>query len=474
MSRKIILLCISYFIFNVKSNAQPTPFQKSFGDSLYNEFGISVIQLNSGSIFFCGYKYNVQLLSEITLSKLDMNGNILWQQYYNDSAQSLSSGNMIYHNNSFYIAGQTMYQNGNVDALVLKIDTAGNLIWQKKYGGLSANESFACIEADSVYGFMCSGFATASTGSGNDIYIARLDTNGNLNWAANYGSLLNDVSMAIKRTPDGNFILSGDKLVPASSDYNAYVLKIDSAGNTIWDADIVNSFNSGCRNIMVNHDGDYILVGESATPTSSYFDVLVSKISQAGSVQWAKTIPATDLGDAGFSIIEPVPDHYLVTGYGYNMNDSSTDVVLLHIDSGGNEISKRYYGFDQLDFGFEISHSVYGGFLIAGTNYGLDNQYYLIYDTISIPVAVNEMANSQNNFHAYPNVLTGGSILYFNKALRNFSVTVFDPVGKNIYYDFIKEATTQYSFKTFLASGFYMLKISSENSDYTRKIIFRK
>ncbi|MEP7168387.1 MAG: T9SS type A sorting domain-containing protein [Bacteroidota bacterium] len=474
MIRKIIFLCCCYFIFNLKTNAQPIPFQKSFGDSLTSEFGISVLQLNSGSIFFCGYKYNAQLLSDITLTKLDLNGNILWQQLYSDSSQSYSSGKMIYHNNFLYIAGQANYQNGNVDALVLKIDTVGNLIWQKKFGSISTNESFASIEADSVYGFMCSGFATATAGTGNDIYIARLDTNGNLNWAANYGGLDNDVSMAIERTPDGNFILSGDKLVPASSDYNAYVLKIDSSGNTVWDAEIVNLYNSGCRSIMVNHSGDYFLVGESATPTSNYFDIMISKITQSGSVQWTKTIPATDYGDAGFSIIEASPDHYLITGYGYNEVDSNTDVVLLYVDSGGNEIYKRYYNFAQLDFGFEISPSVYGGFLIAGTNYGLDNQYYLIYDTLSIPVSINKNSLNQNNFRIYPNIFNEKAIVHFNKSLRNFSIKLFDAEGKNIYYDFIGEPAKQYSFKTIFENGFYILNISSESFDFSQKIIFNK
>ena len=474
MNCKIIALYFLFLLFNVNTNAQPFPFQKSFGDSLSNEFGISVIQINSGSIFFCGYKYNSQLLAEITLSKLDMSGNLLWQQSYNDSIESQSCERMIYHNNTFYIAGQTMYPNSNLDALVLNIDTSGNLIWQKKYGGLSTNESFACIEADSVFGFMCTGFATAGAGSGNDIYITRLDTSGNKIWDATYGSLLNDVSMAIKRTHDGNFILSGDKLTPTSSDYNAYVLKIDTAGNFIWDADIVNPFNSGCRNILVNHNGDNILVGESATPTSSYFDVLISKITETGSVAWTKTIQGSDFGDAGFSIIEPFPDHYLITGYGYNVIDSSTDVVLLHVDSGGNEISKRYYDFSQIDFGFEISSSVYGGFLIAGTNYASDNQYYLIYDTLSITVSTHEIFNTENKFLTYPNILNEKNTLYFNEPIRDFSISLIDLSGKRIYHDFIYETTSHYSFKKNFTDGFYILKISGRDFDYSQKIIFNQ
>jgi hypothetical protein len=473
MYHKIRLLCIFYFVFNVKSTAQPSPFQISFGDSLVNEFGVSVIQPGSGSIFFCGYKYNAQFLAEISLTKLGNSGTILWQQFYSDSVQSYSPGKMIFHNNTLYIAGQTMYPNGNIDAIVLAVDTSGNLIWQKKYGNVSTNESFASIEADPGFGFMCAGFATGSAGSGNDIYIARLDTNGNLNWASNYGSAVNDVSMAIKRTADGNFILSGDVLIAAAT-YNAYVLKIDTAGNTIWDEDITNIYNSGCRNIMVNHSGDYILVGESATPTSSYFDILVSKITQAGSVEWAKTIPATDHGDAGFSIIEPVPDHYLITGYGYNVADSNTDVVLVHIDSGGNEISKRYYDAAQIDFGVEISPSVYGGFLIAGTNYGLDNQYYLIYDTLSIQVSMNEIPDHQNNFSTYPNIFNDKGMIHFNKVLKDFSISVIDPAGKIIYHEYIKESAKQYLFKTFFRNGFYFLKISADKFDYTQKIIFSK
>ena len=364
MNKRVLLFL--FILITLRNNAQPLPFQKSFGDSTKSEYGISVIQLSSGSIFFSGYNYNSSGTTDITLSKLDMSGNIIWQQTYNDSLRGLICNKMIFHSNSFYIAGQSMDQNSNLDALILHVDTLGNLIFQKNYGGGSISESFNWIEQDLNYGFMCNGFASATTGTGNDIYVARLDTSCNLIWANNYGSVYNDVSMAIRRIANGDFVLSGDKLIFPTPNYNAFVLKLDSSGNPLWDVDVVSLYNSGCRSIMVNHNGDYIVVGESATPTSSYFDVLLSKITQAGSLEWSKTIPASDNGDAGFSIIEPVADHYLITGYGFNVADSSTDLILIHADSGGNQISKRYYDHSQLDFGYEITPSVFGGYLHLG------------------------------------------------------------------------------------------------------------
>ncbi|MFI5218297.1 MAG: T9SS type A sorting domain-containing protein [Bacteroidia bacterium] len=470
MNKWIILLL---FFFNVlQHTAQPVPFQKSFGDSLKSEYGISVIQLSSGSIFFAGYNYNSIGTTDVTLTKLDMNGNITWQQAYHDSLRGLFSNKMIFYNNTFYIAGQCTDQNSNTDALILHIDTLGNLLFQKNYGGNTTSESFNWIEPDLNYGFMCNGYATASTGTGNDIYVARLDLNCDVIWENNYGSVYNDVSMAIRRTGSGDFVLSGDKLIFPAPNYNAYVLKIDTSGNPLWDVDVVSLYNSGCRSIMVNHNGDYIVVGESATPTSSYFDVLLCKITQGGSLEWSKTIPASDKGDAGFSIIEPAPDHYLITGYGFNVADSSSDVILIHADSGGNQVSKRYYDHSQIDFGYEINPSVFGGYLISGTNYDSDNQYYLIYDTISLVTSAGELF-PENDFYIYSNPVDESGIIYFNREIGNFFVSIFDLSGAMIFYDRINSQIKKYQIKKRFSPGMYLLKINTEKINYNQKLVFR-
>jgi hypothetical protein len=217
-----------------------------------------------------------------------------------------------------------------------------------------------------------------------------------------------------------------------------------------------------------------MLVGESATATSNYFDVFISKITQTGSVQWAHTIPATNNGDAGFSIIEIVPDYYLITGDGYNPIDSSTDVIALLVDSSGNEISKRFYNYSQVDIGFEITPSIYGGVLIAGTNYGMDDQYCLIYDTLPTPLAINTISENKSNFYFYPDIINESGTIHFNMPIEKFYIAFYDLAGKMIYQDYINQRVKQYHLKSSFKNGFYISKIITDKLNCSQKFLFNK
>ena len=152
-------------------------------------------------------------------------------------------------NNQFYISGLT--ENAN-DYGLIKIDSIGNVIWNKKYGGTSADHCFGMDMGDDG-----SIFLTGHTLSGTenwDTYTMKIDTSGNQIWETKAGNprgfkpkFIHDEAWGVKSTSDGGCIIvagTGDEYGrykrccgsdgDNSNTWHIYLVKFDASGNTEW------------------------------------------------------------------------------------------------------------------------------------------------------------------------------------------------------------------------------------------------
>jgi hypothetical protein len=97
---------------------------------------------------------------------------------------------------------------------VIKLDLSGNLLWQKSLGG-SAEDIATCIRQTTDGGYVLSGYSSSNDFdvSGNqgvsDYWIVRLDGAGNIIWQKSYGGTDWEVAHKIEETTDGGFIVAG-------------------------------------------------------------------------------------------------------------------------------------------------------------------------------------------------------------------------------------------------------------------------
>ena len=152
-------------------------------------------------------------------------------------------------NNQFYISGLT--ENAN-DYGLIKTDSIGNVIWNKKYGGTSADHCFGMDMGDDG-----SIFLTGHTLSGTenwDTYTMKIDTSGNQIWETKAGNprgfkpkFIHDEAWGIKSTSDGGCIIvagTGDEYGiyerrcgnngDNSNTWHNYLVKFDASGNIDW------------------------------------------------------------------------------------------------------------------------------------------------------------------------------------------------------------------------------------------------
>jgi hypothetical protein len=389
--------------------AQINPFYITFSDSGLFCSGTGLCQLPSGNLLYAGYAYAAGIPSYIVLKKLTADGTTISSVNFPAPNGAYSLNKFFYDSQNFriYLAGH--YADGlQTDAIVLIADTSGNLLANHFFGQNNTSESINGICPTTDGGFAAIGYQGAVS-SNTQFYLVKADANGQLQWEQTYGSTFHDMGMNVIQTPDMGFMLTGDMQVGFNSYYNVLIIKTDASGSEQWSLPVTWPFNSGCRDMIRDSYGHFIVTGETATPTSAYFDIMLIKFDISGDLFWIKTLAATDQGDAGFSISEFQAGHYLLTGYHFVASSNNTAVFMAHTDTAGDAIDFRIYDFiPMIDIGYQI-YAVTNGFYIAGTSIWVENKYILVFDTLNLGTDLPDMNSS--SVLLYPNPLAAGSTL---------------------------------------------------------------
>ncbi len=459
--KRIVLLFFSLALARI-SQAQQS-FEIFFGDSSQQCSGGSVVQLSSGNLLVLAHCIDTVSVNIIYIYKFDSNGNYISNtvipvnNIHADKMKQMPDGNLI-------IAGSIVDSTGNYDGLLIKTDTAANIIWYFNYGRTISNENFSGVEFLPSGGIVASGYTKNPTGAGNAFYVVAMDTSGNSVWEQTYSTLLNSYSDAVVAMPDGTLMISGDRALP-SNQYTNTIIHTDSAGAIIWDLQMPNPYNNGCKNDLRTSDNDILIVGESATASNPIFDPSISRIDTSGNVKWSYTYPGSAVTtDALFDIVEINPQLYITVGYGGNPVNGSADLVLMQIDSSGNEISRFYIGDTSgLDIGVSIIKSLNAqGIYIAGSTVrNGNNKGYLIYRSFSSIQGLNDAAPPPS-VKMWPNPTTGKVFFSGLNISEKTSVEIHDLQGRQILKSVAKESELDLGW---LLNGIYIVKfISASNS----------
>jgi uncharacterized delta-60 repeat protein len=298
---------------------------------------------------------------DVWVLKLDGQENVVWQKTYGgrniDQAFALARTS----DGGYVVAGRTAsFGAGWDDVWVLKLDGQGNVQWQKTYGG-TGNDGAYAIAPTSDGGYVVAGY-TWSFGAGNgDVWVLKLDGSGNVQWQKTYGGTNEDVARAIAPTSDGGYVVAG---YTRSFGGGAWVLKLDGQGNVVWQKTYGMTILDEARAIIPTSDGGYVVAGKTYYWASGN-DVRVLKLDGQGNVQWQKTYGGT--GEDEARAIAPTSDGgYVVAGWTKSFGAGSKDVWVLKLDGQGNVQWQKTYGGTGEDEARAIAPTSGGGYVVAG------------------------------------------------------------------------------------------------------------
>jgi hypothetical protein len=188
-----------------------------------------------------------------------------------------------------------------------------------------------------------SGEKTEASRGFEDYWVVKLDSAGNKLWDKTLGGSEREAFSALEQTIDGGFILGGDsdsdisgeKSQASQGEADFWIVKLDSAGNKTWDRSFGGSGYEGLAGLQQTRDGGYFLGGGSDSgvggdkteplvgvcDTTGYCptDYWVLKLDSAGTRQWDKTLGGTGT-DFLFVLQQTIDGGYILGG------DSDSDI----------------------------------------------------------------------------------------------------------------------------------------------------
>jgi len=302
---------------------------------------------------------------DVWVLKLDGSGNVVWQKTYGGTGGDWAYAIIPTSDGGYVVAGYTeSFGAGYSDVWVLKLDGSGNVQWQKTYGGTDDDWANAVVPT-SDGGYIVAG-ATCSFGTAGacDFWVLRLDGSGNVMWQKTYGGAGYDYAFAIAPTPDGGYIVAGATWSFGADNGDVWVLKLDGQGNVVWQK-TYGGTNSEVGVIVPTSDGGYVVAGDTNSFGAGSFDAWVLRLDGSGNVVWQKTYGGTQW-DRALAIVPTSDGGYVVAGYTNSFGAGLSDAWVLRLDGQGNVVWQKTYGGTQWDRAFAIVPTSDGGYVVAG------------------------------------------------------------------------------------------------------------
>ncbi|MBN8643357.1 MAG: T9SS type A sorting domain-containing protein [Flavobacteriales bacterium] len=206
------------------------------------------------------------------------------------SFSQTSDGGFVVSGLTLSSSGQVTGNNGGLDAWIIKIDQNGTLQWQKNIGG-SNNDLINMIKETSDGNYILVGATRSNDGdvSGNhgdnDIWVVKMNSLGDILWQKCYGGSLHDYSTSVIETSDGNFIVNGytnstdGDITSSFGSYDAWIIKFNDNGDIIWSKTLGSIESDYSRAIHTTSDNGLIVAGDRYIDSSFGSVGLVYKLS---------------------------------------------------------------------------------------------------------------------------------------------------------------------------------------------------
>lgn len=248
----------------------------------------------------------------------------------------------------------------SISVIVINMDAG----WIRTYGG-AYNEEAYTVKQTSDFGYIIGGY-TDSYGAGFfDVYLVKTDCYGDTLWTRTYGGSMFDYTYSVVVTTDQGYILAGETNSMGSGNFDIYIIKTDSLGDSIWTRTFGGSNVDRAKSVLQTAQGDYLIVGGTNSSGAGELDLCILYINCNGDSIWWKNYGGS-LNDFGFCISPTNDNCFIITGYTESMGAGQKDLYLVKISSTGDTLwSKSYGGLDD-DYGYSVHRTQDNGFIVCG------------------------------------------------------------------------------------------------------------
>ncbi len=321
---------------------------------------------------------------DVWLVKTDSNGDMLWEKTYGGTNWDGGRCILKYNDNTYFILAVTQSSDGDItfdpypgspDYWIVKIDSNGNILWDKIYGGTWFDNILNGIVTNDG-GLVAFGFTESDDGDISEFFgfrdwwMLKLDSLGNKEWDRSFGSTNADYGMAIIQTSDGGYLIGGSARVLDGGNIlcdnihekvDAVLIKLDPYGNTEWQQCYGGSESEQIDALYEIDDG-YILVSSTSSNDGDVsglhglagldYDIWLVKVDFEGNLLWQKCLGGTDsefaenifpTQNGGYQIVGSTESNDGDVSGNHSINDRS-DIWIIEVDNAGNLLKQQCFG----------------------------------------------------------------------------------------------------------------------------------
>lgn len=263
---------------------------------------------------------------DIHVIKLDLLGNIIWEKTFGGPEDDSPASMIETSSGELCIAGTTeSFGAGLRDIYMIWLDQNGQLIREVFHGSTDFDGSSELVEIDNQ-NLMVFGYTRNYGATSRDFYLLKTNAQGDSLWSQRYGGSEYEESQALLKTAEGDFVLHGHS-AEEDPNHNMFTVKVDAAGNILWENHLGGAMHDGGEAALINSDGNYIVVGRSMSYQSESRDIILASMAPNGEVLNFDVI-GNHLNERADQILE-FGDYYYLIGHVMESTEESSDVLLI-------------------------------------------------------------------------------------------------------------------------------------------------
>jgi outer membrane protein assembly factor BamB len=284
--------------------------------------------------------------------KLTLAGDVLWEKTWGGDKYEQAWSVTQAGDGGYYIFGETdSYGAGDRDFFLLKTTADGTEAWYRTYGGERREWPYGMLSLSNGDLFIY-GFTESMAGSERNQYALRVGQEGEVVWEYSVESAEEELILDALETKEGDLVLA----VGIAED--GKLVKLDAGGHVQWEKRYELSGWQYASSLAQTEDGGYLLAGFSMNPYG-HADIWLAHCTTTGEMEWEKAFGDSNRDDYATSLIRLRDGTYLFGGIANGM-------LLGRVDKDGNVLWMRSL----------VGHVVYGsqalieleddGYLVAG------------------------------------------------------------------------------------------------------------
>lgn len=526
-----LLLTLLFFVSAISVNAQsPNWLWAEGAGGANNDQGRSVVtdvlgnvyafgEFTSPTITFGSYTLSKGLSSSgIFLVKYDASGNVIWAVKPSGEAYSAShtiddAGN-IYISGFFYgtltFGGTFLNTSGSGDMFLAKYDASGNVIWAKRHGGTNI-DYYMGIVADTMGNIFTTGsfsstsiifdsYTLTNSNSIGDIFVAKYDTTGTVQWAVNIGGLCTSQCRGIDTDNNGNCFITGyffnssitfDFITLTNvGGTDIFTVMYDGSGAVQWAKREGASGDQYGNTLAVDGNGYVYAIGSMAssftagsTPltVSGPSDMYLICYTPAGLVSWAKRIGGA--GDEnGFGITTDAGNNVYIGGcytgpyvaFGtdtlFNTGTGANEVMIVKYTSAGVYLWSKDANGGGSDIVNGLADDVFGNMYVTGWHSSITADFdgdiltgagaadFFLGKLAPITTGISASGEGLG-MNVYPNPFSESLTVTFDHDIRDVKLFLYDMMGRELKTMNISGERAEFKKDESLLPGMYLLQV---------------